>query len=252
MISLGNLGNLDAARIREIQDSYIMGDTVPQGAATGVTGTTTGSPADLNMGNATSGGLGGRGLGGLFGYVPPKNYGGGANDLPNVSDPDKAYADLTRQEYLDYIANYRDFELGLIDKAMTDTSLIDQAKEDRVRASALTAGMAERNRSRYGAALTPMQQQQQDRRLQLGNTLGGIQAVSDAKIAQRESNTRLLSDLINIGQGVNRSSQQQLAASAANKVQLDNAYRQAKANSRAQTYSTLGSLGAMAIFALAF
>lgn len=175
-----------------------------------------------------------------------------ANDLPTVSDPDKAYADLTRQEYLDYVTNYRDFELGLINKATTDTSLIDQAREDREKASALTAGMAERNRSRYGAALTPVQQQQQERRLQLGNTLGGIQAVSDAKIAQRESNTRLLSDLINIGQGVNRSSQQQLAASAANKVQLDNAYRQAKANSRAQTYSTLGQLGAMAIFAFAF
>lgn len=181
-----------------------------------------------------------------------RNNRGNTAALPTVSDPDEAYADLTRQEYLDYVTNYRDFELELIGKATTDTSLIDQAKEDREKASALTAGIAERNRSRYGAALTPMQQQQQDRRLQLGNTLGGIQAVSDAKIAQRESNTRLLSDLINIGQGVNRSSQQQLATSAANKVQLDNAYQQAKANSRAQTYSTIGSLGAMAIFALAF
>ena len=181
-----------------------------------------------------------------------RNYRGYSAALPTVSDPDKAYANITRQEYLDYVTNYRDFEMGLIDKATTDTSLIDQAREDREKASALTAGIAERNRSRYGAALTPMQQQQQDRRLQLGNTLGGIQAVSDAKIAQRESNTRLLSDLINIGQGVNRSSQQQLATSAANKVQLDNAYQQAKANSRAQTYSTIGSLGAMAIFALAF
>jgi hypothetical protein len=87
--------------------------------------------------------------------------------------------------------------------------------------------------------------------LQFGNTLGGIQAVSDAKIAQRESNTQLLSDLINIGQDNNRASQRQLAQSAANKTQLDNAYRQAKANSRAQTYSTLGSLGAAAIFAFA-
>lgn len=175
-----------------------------------------------------------------------------AGTLPTVTDPDKAYADITRQEYLDYVTNYRDFELGLLDKAQNDTSLIDQAKEDRQSASALTAGMAERNRSRYGAALTPVQQQQQDRRLQLGNTLGGIQAVSDAKIAQRESNTQMLSDLINIGQGNNRASQQQLGQSAANKTQLDNAYRQAKANSRAQTYSTLGQLGAMAIFAFAF
>jgi hypothetical protein len=174
-----------------------------------------------------------------------------AGTLPTVNDPDKAYADITRQEYLDYVTNYRDFELGLLDKAQNDTSLIDQAREDRENASALTAGIAERNRLRYGAALTPAQLQQQDRMLQFGNTLGGIQAVSDAKIAQRESNTQLLSDLINIGQDNNRASQRQLAQSAANKTQLDNAYRQAKANSRAQTYSTLGSLGAAAIFAFA-
>lgn len=248
MISLGNLGNIDAARVRAIQDSYMTGAVDPEdggigAGAAGVTGTTAGTTA----GAATGGGTGYTGPRG--GY--PGNYNAG-NNLPAVDDPDEAYADLTRQEYLDYVNNYRDFELGLIEKATTDTSLIDQAKEDRDRASALTKGIAERNRSRYGAALTPVQQQQMQRRLQLGNTLGGIQAVSDAKIAQRESNTRLLADLINIGQGVNRSSQQQLATSAANKVALDNAYAQAKANSRAQTYSTIGSLGAAAIFAFAF
>jgi hypothetical protein len=170
-------------------------------------------------------------------------------NLPVVTDPEKTFADITRQEYLDYIANYRDFEGDLIDQATTDTSLIDQARADREAASALTAGIAERNRSRYGASLTPVQRQQQARRLQLGNTLGGIQSVSDAKIAQNEANTRLLSDLINIGQGVNRTSQSQLGQSAANKVQLDNAYRQAQAASRAQTFNTLGQLGSMAIFA---
>jgi len=244
MINLGGIDNIDAARVRALQDAYMTGAVNPEDAgvgagAAGVTGTTPGTTA----GAATGGG--GRGRGGTTGTY----Y--GATNLPVVTDPEKTFADITRQEYLDYIANYRDFEEGLINQATTDTSLIDQARADRDSASALTAGIAERNRSRYGAALTPVQRQQQQRRLQLGNTLGGIQAVSDAKIAQNEANTRLLADLINIGQGVNRSSQSQLGQSAANKVQLDNAYRQAQANSRAQTMSTLGTLGSMAILAFA-
>lgn len=174
------------------------------------------------------------------------------NSLPVVSDPEQAYADMTRQEYLDYIQNYRGFEEQLLQKAQTDTSLIDQARQDVGVAQGLTAGIAERNAQRYGAALTPAQRQQQSLQLQRANTLGGIQSVNDARLAQREANTKLLSDLINIGQGVNRSSQQQLGSAAADATQRQNAYTQAKAASKAQTYSTIGSLGAAAIIALAF
>lgn len=191
-----------------------------------------------------------------FGYNPygPAYTGGsgGLGSLPNVSDPEAAYAQITRQEYLDYVNNYRDFEEGMIDRAQNDTSLIDAAREDSAAASGIAAGVSSRNASRYGAALTPAQAQQQTRSLDRANTLGGIQAVGDARIAQREANTRQLSDLINIGQGVNRSSQSQLGSAAANATQRENAYSQAKAASKAQTYSTLGSLGAMAIMAFAF
>jgi len=191
-----------------------------------------------------------------FGYNPygPAYTGGsgGLGSLPNVSDPEAAYAQITRQEYLDYVNNYRDFEEGMIDRAQNDTSLIDAAREDSAAASGIAAGVSSRNASRYGAALTPAQAQQQTRSLDRANTLGGIQAVGDARIAQREANTRQLSDLINIGQGVNRSSQSQLGSAAQNATQRENAYSQAKAASKAQTYSTLGSLGAMAIMAFAF
>ena len=172
--------------------------------------------------------------------------------LPNVDDPEKAYANLTRQEYLDYVQNYRGFEEQLIRKAQTDRSLIDQARKDVGVASALTQGVASRNAQRYGVALTPAQLQQQELQLQRANTLGGIQAVNDAKIAQRESNTALLSDLINIGQGVNRASQQQLGSAAADATARRNAYTQAKAASKANTYSTIGSLASAAILAFAF
>lgn len=180
------------------------------------------------------------------------NYVAPGTNLPQVSDPEAAYAAITRGEYLDYVQNFRDFENQLIQQARTDTSLIDQAREDAGMAATLTSGVASRNASRYGANLTPAQLQQRDLRLQRANTLGAIQSVNDARLAQREANTLLMSDLINIGQGVNRSSQNQLGASAQNFRNLQNSYTQAKAASKAQTYQTIGSLGAMAIMAFAF
>lgn len=185
-------------------------------------------------------------------YQQQQNFGTNSMGLPAVDDPEQAYADITRQEYLDYVNNYRDFEEQLINQAQNDTSLIDQARDDIQVAQGLALGISNRNESRYGAALTPAQRQQQDVRLQRANTLGGVQSVNDARIAQREANTALLSDLINIGQGVNRASQNQLGSAAADANQRENAYTQARAASRAQTYSTIGSLGAMAIMAFAF
>jgi hypothetical protein len=189
------------------------------------------------------------GLGSLGDYGSNGDF--SVSSLPGVSDPDKTYADITRREYEDYINNYRQFELDLIDQAQNDTSLIDQAREDSVNAAGITSGIAERNLQRYGANVTPAQQQEMSRSLQRSNTLGGIQSVNDARIAQREANTAILSDLINIGQGVNRSSQGQLGTSAANAAARQQAYESARAASKAQTYSTIGSLGSMAIMALA-
>lgn len=179
-------------------------------------------------------------------------YGPAGTNLPAVSDPEAAYAAITRGEYLDYVQNFRDFEDQLIQQAQTDTSLVDQARLDAPMAAALTTGIANRNTSRYGVNLTPAQLQQRGLGLQRANTLGSIQSVNDARIAQREANTRLMADLINIGQGVNRTSQQQLGSSAANFRNLQNSYTQAKAASKAQTYQTIGSLGAIAILGATF
>tara|TARA_R100001086_G_scaffold249869_1_gene191470 strand:+ start:1844 stop:2491 length:648 start_codon:yes stop_codon:yes gene_type:complete len=172
--------------------------------------------------------------------------------LDPVNDPDKVFADMTRQDYLDYIRDYRDFEKELLEKASTDTSLIDSAREDAAMARERTAGIAQRNLSRYGTALTPAQQREMQRNINRGTTLGGIQSIADARIAQRDANQKLLADLINIGQGVNRTSLQQLGSAAADATQRKNAYTQARAQYKANKYSTIGGLGAMAIMALPF
>jgi len=192
-------------------------------------------------------------LSGAVGIGSNYNLGGaGGTGLPGVPDPDKTYANITRQEYLDYVANYRDFENNLIEETQTDTSLIDSARENATVSSELAQGISDRNMSRYGGSLTPAQRDQQTRGLERANTLGRVQSVNDATIAQGELNDRKLGDLINIGQGVNRSSLSQMGSAAANATQRKNAYDSAKAASKAQTMSTVGSLGAMAIMAFAF
>ena len=175
-----------------------------------------------------------------------------AGQLPTVTDPEKAYADMTRQQYLDFVNNYGGFEADLIDKAQNDTSLIDQARKDVSMTQGIAQGIADRNASRYGANITPAMRQQQERTLQRQNTLGGINQINNAKYAQKQQNTALLGDLINIGQGLNRSSMDQLGGAAAQAANRNSAYDQAKAANKANTYSTLGSLGAMAIMAFAF
>ena len=174
---------------------------------------------------------------------------GGMGSLPQVDDPEQTFSDISRQEYLDYVNNFQDFELDLLEKAQTDTSLIDSAREDSAIAGQIAEGIAGRNLRRYGGQLTPAQQREQSRGLQRSNTLGSIQALSDARIAQREANQNLMFDLINIGQGVNRSSLSQLGTAGENAVMRKNAFEQAKAQSKAQRNSMIGSMGtALAAF----
>ena len=175
----------------------------------------------------------------------------GAGALPAVNDPEQTYADITRNEYMDYIRDYRDFEQEQIKLAQTDTSLIDQAREDAPEAARVARESQMRSISRYGGQLTPAQQQEMSRTQQRSGQLGLINALSNARIAQREANTALLSDLINIGQGVNRASQSQLGSAAADANARNRAYDSAKAQSKATTISTIGSLGSAALAFLA-
>ena len=169
--------------------------------------------------------------------------------LAPVNDPEQAYADMTRQDYLDYVEKYREFELESIDKSKSDTSLIDQAREDIGAAKTLASGTAERNASRYGVSLTPAQIQAQQRGLEQQSTLGGIQSINDARKNQNALNYKLQSQLINIGQGISNSAQAQLGSAAQDAQARQSAYDNAKAQSKANTFSTMGSLGALAILA---
>ena len=157
---------------------------------------------------------------------------------------------VAMQQHQRYISNYRDFEEALI-QSRQDTSLIDAVPGDIEQQTEIAKGIAERNKRRYGYNQTAVEARESQRESQRGASLGLAGGLTNARLAQRESNMRMLGDLINIGQGVNRSSLQQLGVADENTTARKNAYTQAKAAHKSQTMGMLGSLGAMAImFAL--
>ena len=175
----------------------------------------------------------------------------GLGSLPSVADPEKAYAQMAKQDYQDYVNLFSGFEEQLINKAQTDTGLIDQAREDAATQSRVAEGVQQRNIERYGTELTPAQRIEMERSNQRTSQTRLAGGLNDARIMQQEANRRLLSDLINIGQGVNRSSMAQMQSAAADASARKQAYEQAKSQHKQQTYSTVASLGTMAIMAMA-
>ena len=165
----------------------------------------------------------------------------------NSVDAEQTLANITQADYSNYLRDIQPIEKELINKAQTDTSLIDQAKDDRDNSNQLMQGVVDRNASRYGAALTPAQMEQQERSLARGTTLGGIQGVNDARIAQKDTNRALMADLIDIGQGVNRSSLASLGNAAGAASQRESAYKTSKAQNKAQMYNVLGTAAAAAL-----
>ena len=171
--------------------------------------------------------------------------------LPQVSDPEKTYADVNKSQYYNYIRDFRDFEEQQIQDATTDTSLIEGAREDAAIQSRVAQGIQQRNLERYGSELTPAERAEMARANQRGGALNLSNAVNNAQIQQEEANTRKLADLINVGQGVNRSSLGQLQSAAQDANSRKQAYKSAKAQTKAQNAGMVGSLASAAILAFA-
>lgn len=160
-----------------------------------------------------------------------RDYAGG---LQNVKNPDKAFAGILRQDYNDYIANFRNFEnrlLGMTD----DTTLVDRSRDNAAKQTEIAAGVQQRNLERYGGGgLSAAQLQEQQRSAQRGSQLSMANTVNNARVQQRELNQALLQELIGIGQGVNARALEGLGTAAQGAVARRGAYKQAKANYASQ------------------
>jgi len=169
-----------------------------------------------------------------------------AGALPDVQDPDKAFAQILRQDYNDYIGNFRQYEqqlLGMLD----DTTLVDRTRENTARQNQIAAEIQQRNLDRFGGAgMSPAQRQAQQRNAQLAGQRSLAGNVNNARVRQREINQALTREIIGIGQGVNARALSGLATGAANEVARQGAYKNARAQYRG------GLMGAGASILAAF
>ena len=163
--------------------------------------------------------------------------------------PDQEFADITRQQYDDFIANFGGLENALIARSKNDTSLIDKARVDSGKAAGIATGIANRNASRFGVALTPDMLQAREASTQRASALGSSDAINNARLAQYDANMGLQNNLIDIGSGLNTTSINAMGSLANTATQRNMANATAKSQYKQNMWSTIGTIGAAAAFA---
>ena len=183
-------------------------------------------------------------------------YGGNSSlynsyQMPAVQDPGAAYEQIMRTESADYMADYGAFEEALV-QARQDTSLIDAAPEVAATQTRLAGEIAERNRQRYGYNQTAVEESEAERSLQRQGALSLAGGLTNARVAQKEQNYQTMAGLINIGSDSYSQNIGALSSASAGYRERQEAYKNARAQQKASTVSTVASLGSAAIMAFAF
>tara|TARA_Y100000004_G_C8848174_1_gene383535 strand:+ start:76 stop:759 length:684 start_codon:yes stop_codon:yes gene_type:complete len=168
--------------------------------------------------------------------------------LSPSANPDFDYADVAVRQYGRYINDFRPFEEEML-RNRKDTSLVDAVPEDVAQQTQIAEDVARRNRERLGMSETAALRQGREAASQRGEALALTGGLNNARLAQLDANNRTLANLINIGQGVNRSSLTGLGTAAANDVSRQNAFTQARAQHAAQNRQIGGSVLATAAMA---
>jgi|TARA_B000000557_G_scaffold263785_1_gene267417 hypothetical protein len=141
-----------------------------------------------------------------------------ANKAAEVKDPDKVFAGVTQRQADRYERDFKPFETDLVRRTQTDTSIVDTVPEDVAQQQRIAEDVSRRNRERFGFESTAALSQERQRALQRGGAINLAGGLNEARLAQLNQNQKVLSDLINIGQGLNRSSLQGLGVAAENAV----------------------------------
>tara|TARA_R100000951_G_scaffold116587_1_gene129180 strand:- start:501 stop:1286 length:786 start_codon:yes stop_codon:yes gene_type:complete len=164
------------------------------------------------------------------------------NTGDDFSDPQNTYATITRKEYEDFTKNFGGFEDQLLADT-NDTSLIDRAEEEARTQSRVSEGIQQRNIERYGTELTAAERQQMSRSNQRAGQLGVVGNLNDARLAQYEANQTLRANMSNIAAGVYGGAIQGLGNASSNAAQRQQAYKNAQAQTRANSMNAVGELG---------
>jgi hypothetical protein len=169
-----------------------------------------------------------------------------SNTGDDFSDPQKTYATITRNEYEDFVKQFGGYEDSLI-ASVTETPAEDTAREDSIAASERQKAIQKRNLERYGTELTVAERSEMGRSYQRGRQLDIAGTTNDARIADIERTTNLRNTLANIASGVYGGAIQGLGNASSNAASRQQAYKQARAQNKANTISTIGTIAGAAL-----
>jgi hypothetical protein len=181
---------------------------------------------------------------GSFSYSAANNPTYNIDSLPEVSDPDKTFADVSKRQKQFVISNVRPFEQELMSR-LDSTELVDAVPEDVAQQQAIAEGVTRRNRERFGFERSQALANEQQRAIQRGGALNLAGGLNNARLQQDAINRQALNQLVDFAGGINRSNLSSLGEAANLKTQRDNAYTNAKAQAKAQRYGFIGSLFSM-------
>ena len=150
---------------------------------------------------------------------------------PNVTNP--------------YEQNVTDYTPSLFEKLTQGVDTVAETTQDAERAAAAAEQRGARERSRYGVQLTPAEQAQSSRLSQLQSTASIAGATTQAIRSDEEINRGLTASALGLLSGEFQQTLSNLLQLNQINVSRQNAYQNARANSRSQHYGFLGSLGGM-------
>jgi len=143
--------------------------------------------------------------GSTTGYNTTNMTGAGSNSaytLPDVGNYSATYvaedaASTLKSEYEKYVQSTRPTS-EIIDQRIKDLDLTSDVREDVEGSFDRTKDSMKRNRSRYGATLTPMEQIELDRGLQREEKSAIAGGLTNARVQERDMKDRLFSTKYNL------------------------------------------------------
>lgn len=157
-------------------------------------------------------------------------------------------AQTTRDQWNHYLNTFAPLEKELI-ADINSTAIVDNAAKTVANQTAAADGVLDRTMERYGMQNAPaVQQERLERQQALGDAANAAQTMNTARLDQRDRNMALASTMMQQGRGVAGSGMSALSSAASNEASRNSANAQLKAQRSAQTWSTIGTLGSIAMF----
>lgn len=154
---------------------------------------------------------------------------------------DQTLAHVTRAEWDNYLRDFGATEEALV-ASLSDASLIDKARSSAPKQNILAAEAQSRSLGRRGVQMTGAQAAALQRNSALSNALNNATALNNARVDQRERNLSLGSTVMQLGRGVNSTALEGMGTAASLESSRNAQNAAAKAQSKANTLGTIGSI----------